>query len=62
MANTSGPTQRRYAVELRKRAVRMVREDDKETGQSHGVMTRDASASSWASIPGVAGLDESSRR
>jgi transposase len=40
MTNTSGPTQRRYPAELRERAVRMVRETIKETGQSHGVITR----------------------
>src|ERR1700691_1818116 len=40
MTNSSGPTQRRYPVELRQRAVRMVREAIKEGGRSHGVITR----------------------
>lgn len=40
MTNTSGPTQTRHPAELRERAVRMVRETIKETGQSHGVITR----------------------
>jgi transposase len=40
MTNNSGPTQRRYPVELRQRAVRMVREAIKEGGRSHGVITR----------------------
>jgi transposase len=40
MTEASGPTQRRYPAELRQRAVRMVHETIKETGQSHGVVTR----------------------
>lgn len=34
------PTQQRYPPELRERAVRMVREAIKESGRSHGVVTR----------------------
>jgi transposase-like protein len=40
MTNSSGPTQGRYPAELRQRAVRLVREALKETGQSQGVLTR----------------------
>jgi transposase len=40
MTSTSGPTQGRFPPELRQRAVRMVRETIKETGRSHGVITR----------------------
>jgi transposase len=40
MTNPNGPTQRRYPIEMRQRAVRMVRETIKETGRSHGVVTR----------------------
>ena len=39
MSTTNGPTQRRYPPELRERAVRMVLETIKETGQRHGVVT-----------------------
>ena len=40
MSSRNGPTQRRYPPELRERAVRMVLETIKETGQRHGVVTR----------------------
>src|SRR3989442_15013481 len=36
MSTKNGPTQRRYPPELRERAVRMVLETIKETGQRHG--------------------------
>jgi transposase len=40
MSTRNSPTQRRYPPELRERAVRMVFETIKETGQRHGVVTR----------------------
>jgi len=40
MTTANGPTQRRYPAEVRQRAVRMVQETIKETGQRHGVVTR----------------------
>lgn len=42
MATTSGARRRppRYPDELRERAVRMVREVRRETGESHGVISR----------------------
>src|SRR2546429_6657853 len=40
MSTRNGPTQRRHPPELRERAVRMVLETIKETGERHGVVTR----------------------
>jgi transposase len=44
MASTSGARRRpqKYPDELRERAVRMVLEIRRETGESHGVITREA--------------------
>jgi len=40
MSNSNRQTQRRYPPELRARAVRMVLETMRETGERHGVVTR----------------------
>jgi len=40
MSNSNRQTQRRYPAELKQRAVRMVLETIRETGERHGVITR----------------------